>query len=117
MPTLPININWTDAEVAIRHNRWDITKQKIKRHSGHVLTFTTEQEVPRVNYGCFFQRDSKTLDKDGEWWYNEKDDKLRMYFTSNNPTSFYIQIATIDTLFKNRHFNNLTIYDLVCVRK
>ena len=113
VPGLSPNINWTNAEVAIRHNRWDITKQKIKRHSGNKLTFITdEQERPRVNYGCFFQRDSKTLDEDGEWWHNEEDGKLRMYFASNNPNSFDIQIATIDTLFKNRHFNNLTIYDL-----
>ncbi len=113
VPTLPLNVNWTDAEVAIRHNRWDITKQKIKRHSGNVLSFfAAEEERPRVNYGFFFQRDSRTLDKDGEWWHNERDKKLRMYFSSNNPNSFNIQIATIDTLFKNRHFNNVTIYDL-----
>ena len=113
IPPLSPNTDWTSAEVAIRHNRWDITKQKIKRHSGNKLTFfTAEPERPRVNYGCFFQRDSRTLDKDGEWWHNEKDGKLRMYFSSNNPNSFNIQIATIDTLLKNRHFNNLTIHDL-----
>ena len=113
VPALSPDTDWTNAEVAIRHNRWDITKQKIKQHSGNKLTFTTaEKERPRVNYGFFFQRDSRTLDEDGEWWHDEENGKLRMYFASNNPDFFDIQIATIDTLFKNRHFNNLTIYDL-----
>ena len=112
VPGLSANTNWTNAEVAIRHNRWDITKQKIKRHSGNILTFNKEeQERPRVNYGCFIQRDSRTLDRDGEWWYNERTGKLRMFFGNNNPGQYNIQISTVDALFKNL-YSGLTISDL-----
>jgi len=112
-PALSSTTNWTGAEVAIRHNRWDITKKKIISHLGSVLTFFPEPEAPRLNYGYFFQRDARTLDQDGEWWHNEIGSKLRMYFGNNNPDFYNIQIATIDTLLKNRYFNGLSISDLV----
>ncbi|RZM10255.1 MAG: right-handed parallel beta-helix repeat-containing protein, partial [Pedobacter sp.] len=103
---LALPTNWTGAEIAIRINRWDIVRQKVTAHSGTTVNFTTNPEVPRVNYGCFFQRDPRTLDKDGEWWYDATNQKLRMYFSGNNPAAFSsLQIATVDTLFLNQYGN------------
>ena len=111
-PALSTTANWTGAEVAIRLNRWDIRRQIVTSHSGGVISFTSNIEIPRLNYGYFFQRDARTLDKDGEWWHDEKGSKLRMYFGNNNPGLNNIQIATIDTLLKSKYFNSLTIIDL-----
>ena len=111
-PELSTKTNWTGSEVAIRLNRWDIRKQSVTAHLGGVISFISNAEIPRLNYGYFFQRDAKTLDKDGEWWHNEKGSKLRMYFGNNNPGLYNIQIATIDTLLKNQYFNSLAISDL-----
>ncbi len=111
-PALSTTTNWTGAEVAIRLNRWDIRKQIITVHSGGVISFASNVEIPRLNYGYFFQRDAKTLDKDGEWWHNEKESKLRMFFGNNNPVLYNIQIATIDTLFKIEYFNSEVVSDL-----
>jgi len=104
--------NWTGAEIAIKENRWSVSRQKVTSHSGGVVHFTTNPTVPRVNYGYFFQRDSRTLDRDGEWWHNVAGNKLRMYFSNNNPNSYTLEIATVDTLFKSQSFNNLVISDL-----
>ena len=60
--------NWTGAEVAIRLNRWEILRKKVTAHSGGVVSFAAHSNAPRLNYGYFFQRDSRTLDQDGEWW-------------------------------------------------
>ena len=111
-PELSTKTNWTGAEVAIRLNRWDIRRQIVTSHSGGVISFASNSEIPRLNYGYFFQRDARTLDKDGEWWHNEKGNKLRMFFGNNNPALYNIQIATIDTLIFNKFLNNLTISDL-----
>ena len=111
-PQLSTTTNWTGAEVAIRLNRWDIRRQIVTAHSGGVVSFASNPEIPRLNYGYFFQRDARTLDKDGEWWHNEKGSKLRMYFGNNNPGIYNIQIATIDTLIFNNFRDNLTISDL-----
>ena len=111
-PELSTKTNWTGAEVAIRLNRWDIRRQIVTSHSNGVISFASNSEIPRLNYGYFFQRDARTLDKDGEWWHNEKGNKLRVFFGNNNPAVYNIQIATIDTLIFNKFLNNLTISDL-----
>ncbi|MEP7108363.1 MAG: PA14 domain-containing protein [Ferruginibacter sp.] len=110
-PALSSTTNWKGAEVAIRINRWDIRKQLVTSHSGGVVSFTAKPEVPRVNYGYFFQRDPRTLDRDGEWWYNAAGSKLRMYFSSNNPNSFSIQVSTVDTLLSSL-YGSLSITNL-----
>ncbi|MEP7108366.1 MAG: PA14 domain-containing protein, partial [Ferruginibacter sp.] len=110
-PALSSTTNWTGAEVAIRINRWDIRKQLVTSHSGGVVSFASKSEVPRVGYGYFFQRDPRTLDKDGEWWHNAANNKLRMYFSSNDPNSYSIQISTVDTLFTST-YGSLSISNL-----
>ena len=99
-PALSSTTNWTGAEVTIRINRWEIRRQIVTSHSSGVVSFASNT-TPRLNFGYFFQRDKRTLDKDGEWWHDATNKKLRMYFSSNNPSSYTIQIATIDTLFKS----------------
>jgi hypothetical protein len=104
--------NWTGAEVAFKSNRWTINRQIVTSHSGGTVHFASNPTTPRVNYGYFFQRDSRTLDQDGEWWYNSSAGKLRMYLGNDNPKAYTIQIATVDTLFKCQYFNNIAVSDL-----
>jgi len=111
-PAQSSTTNWTGAEIAIKVNRWSISRQKVTAHSGGTVTFTTNPDVPRLNYGYFFQRDSRTLDRDGEWWHNVSGKKLRMFFSNNNPGSYTVQIATVDTLFKSQNYSNITVTDL-----
>ena len=100
-PALSSTTNWTGAEVTIRINRWDIIRAPITSHSSGVVSFASIGNTPRLNFGYFFQRDSRTLDKDGEWWHDAAKSKLRMCFSSNDPNLYNIQIATVDTLFKS----------------
>ena len=104
--------NWAGAEVAIRASRWEILRKQVTSHSGGVVSFATNPVVPRVNYGYFFQRDSRTLDLDGEWWHDAINNKLRMYFGNNSPASYNIQIATVDTLFRCQGLSYITISDI-----
>lgn len=111
-PAMSSTTNWTGAEVVIKVNRWSIARQKVTSHINSVVNFTYNPDVPRLNYGYFFQRDSRTLDRDGEWWHNVAGNKLRMYFSSNNPNSFTTQIATVDTLFNSHKYSSISISDL-----
>ena len=104
--------NWAGAEVAIRASRWEILRKQVASHSGGVVSFATNPVIPRVNYGYFFQRDSRTLDLDGEWWHDAINNKLRMYFGNNSPASYNIQIATVDTLFRCQGLSYITISDI-----
>ncbi len=110
-PALSSVTNWTGAEVAIRMNRWSILRKRVTSHSAGTVNFSAHSEAPRLNYGYFFQRDSRTLDQDGEWWQDGTNNKLRMYFGNNNPNVYTIQASTIDTLFGSL-YQNITVKDL-----
>ncbi len=113
-PALSSTKNWTGAEVAIRLNRWEILRKTVTAHSGGTISFAAHSSTPKLNYGYFFQRDSKTLDQDGEWWQDGSNNKLRMYFGNNNPTAYKIQASTVDILITNYpgYYNNISINDL-----
>ena len=106
--------NWTGAEVAIRIARWEILRKKVTAHSGGLVSFAAHSNAPRLNYGYFFQRDSRTLDQDGEWWQDGTNNKLRMYFSNNNPSAYSIQASTVDILISNSagYYNNVSLNDL-----
>ena len=113
-PALSSTTNWTGAEVAIRMNRWSILRKRVTSHSAGTVNFSAHSEAPRLNYGYFFQRDSRTLDQDGEWWQDSTNNKLRMYFANNNPNAYALQASTIDTLISQKagYFNNMNIKDI-----
>ena len=106
--------NWKGAEVAIRINKWEILRKIVTTHSAGVVSFAAHSTAPRLNYGYFFQRDPRTLDQDGEWWQDGTNNKLRMYFSNNNPTAYTIQASTVDILISNSagYFRNVSIRDL-----
>jgi parallel beta-helix repeat protein len=94
-------VNWTGAEVVIRKNLWGIDRCKITGHSGGTLTYanTSAGETPHNNYGYFIQKDPRTLDQLGEWYFNSSSKNLQMYFGTASPSSYTIKASTIDTLF------------------
>ena len=109
-PALSTTKNWTGAEVTIRVSRWEILRKKVTAHSGGTISFAALSTTPRLNYGYFFQRDLRTLDQDGEWWQDGTNNKLRMYFSNNNPSAYTIQASVFDSLITS--LNTVSISDL-----
>ena len=103
-PALASTTDWTGAEVVVRTVRWNTERKIVTSHLTGTLVFGTMDYSCKAGFGYFFQRDSRTLDVDGEWWYNSAASKLRVY-SNINPTGWTYQIATIDTLFKNVYGN------------
>jgi|GEM_PF-816706 len=97
-PALSSVTNWTGAQVAYRLNRWTIEQRTVTAHSAGVITFAAASSTPLSGFGYFFQRDSRTLDQDGEWWQDGINNKLRMYFGNNNPSAYTVEASTVDTL-------------------
>ena len=110
-PALSSTTNWTGAEIAVRVRRWDISRRTVTSHSGGVVGFASMSYTTPTGFGYFFQRDSRTLDKDGEWWYDNANSKLRVYSTAN-PSGATWQISTKDTAFKNVGYNTISITNL-----
>jgi parallel beta-helix repeat protein len=87
--------NWTGAELVIRPHRWVIDRNPINGHSGSTLTYTSASTYePENGFGYFIQNHLATLDQDGEWYYNPNTKKVYMYFGSNNPVNYTVNVST-----------------------
>ena len=104
--------NWTGADMVIRKRDFVIVRNPILNHTNTALTTNTKGQFDMTNgYGYFIENDLKTLDQNGEWYYDSVATKIKMYYTSTPPT---IQVATVGTLinFPNANKSNITIKNI-----
>ena len=89
--------NWTNADIVARKQDYAITRNVVVNHTDSVLTINTKGQFDfRIpSYGYFFENDIRTLDQNGEWFYDSTARKIKMYYTSTPPN---IQVATVGTL-------------------
>jgi parallel beta-helix repeat protein len=90
--------DWIGAEVVIRTTRWTLDKSLISSHSANTLTYAPVTEEPADGFGYFIQRDSKTLDQLGEWYFDSSANGMKVFFGANNPDSYNVQTSVIDYL-------------------
>ncbi|MBL0356919.1 MAG: right-handed parallel beta-helix repeat-containing protein [Chitinophagaceae bacterium] len=93
--------NWTGAEVVIRKKLWVLDRCKITAHSGTTISYTNTNRSTydgTAGFGYFFQNDARTLDKLGEWYFNNSTKNLQMYFGTAVPSSYTVKASVIDTL-------------------
>lgn len=108
-------INWTGAELVLRSQRWVLDRNLITSQSGNTIFYQTSSKYePYDKYGYFIQNDIKTLDKTGEWYFNPSSKQVSVFFGKNKPSSYTVQVPTIDNLISssdNSHivFDNLQI--------
>jgi hypothetical protein len=99
--------NWTGAGIVIRKQRWALEQGTITSQYGNTLNFTDPNVYsPQDGFGFFIENDPKTLDQNGEWYYNPSNHKLRIY---NSATPENVKIATIDNLLRVNTNNYLII--------
>ncbi len=84
--------NWTGAELVIRSERWVLDRKKITNHSGHTISYSNGETVPKLGYGYFIQNSIKTLDKNHEWYWNASTKKLTMYSSNGQPQN--VKVST-----------------------
>lgn len=112
--------NWSGAEIVIRKNHWTAERCSVLTQEGKQISFTYANsginplkepvlyKGTRGN-GYFFQNDYRTLDKEGEWFFDSANGLLQMVL---NDTTHTIQASVIDTLVNTGsmsflHFTNL----------
>ncbi len=113
--------NWTGAEVVIRKQHYLLERCLITNHSGSSINYVSTTPINPANgpavieagtngFGYFIQRDPRTLDQLGEWYFDPNSKNMQMYFGGNNPSSYNIQVSTIDTLINinNNYFINIS---------
>lgn len=89
--------NWSGAEIIIRKNQYIWDRNKIIAHSDNTISYASGSDYNAGDgYGYFIQNDLKTLDQQGEWFYDGSN--FYMYFGSNNPENFIIKVSSTDQL-------------------
>lgn len=115
--------NWTGAEVVIRKQHYLLERCLITNHSGNTINYTSTPPINPANgaakievgtngFGYFIERDARTLDQFGEWFFDPNNKNMQMYFGVNNPSSYNIQVSTIDTLVNIQNSTNITFSNL-----
>jgi hypothetical protein len=106
-------INYTGAELAMNLATFRIVRNRITSQVGSQLNYTPDPEGSgfqtsggkAVVPNFIIQNDIRTLDQQGEWYYNPSTKKLDIYSTST-PTG--VQIPTLDSLIIITNFNYIT---------
>lgn len=108
-------LDWTGAELVLRSQRWVLDRDLITSQSGNTIFYnTSSKNEPHDKFGYFIQNDIKTLDKMGEWYYNPSSKQVSIFLGGNKPSSYTIQVSTIDNLISSSNgsyvlFDNLQI--------
>lgn len=104
--------DWTGAELVLRSTRYTFERVPVTKHSGGTLTYGNSLMYPlRSGYGYFLQNSLKTLDQVGEWYYNPSTKKVSVFFGSESPASFKVQVSAIDALV-NAQGNHIVLENL-----
>jgi hypothetical protein len=106
--------NWTGADVIIRKVHWILDRCKITGQSGGTINYinspTNINTYPGLpTFGYFIQNDPRTLDKLGEWYFNPQTKVIRMYFGSDYPSNYLINISVFDNVLNLANSNYITV--------
>lgn len=110
---LSTGANWTNGEVVIRKNRWEVERGVITQHSGTTITYNTPTNFePSENFGFFIQNHPRTLDQKGEWYFDRSANKLLLYFGATNPSTSVVKVATINNVIVLQGRSNIVFENL-----
>lgn len=96
-PTLSNDINWTGAEVVVRNYRWLLNKYIILSQNNGTLKLSNGYPDFNDNFGYFIQNDPRTLDQQGEWYFNPSTKQFSLYSTTN-PNTTVTEATKLDNL-------------------
>jgi parallel beta-helix repeat protein len=110
--TLSDAINWTGAEAVVRSVRWELNRFTIKAHNKGILQFTSGIGFTFLDgFGYFIQNDPRTLDQQGEWYYNPANKQFTIY-SNSDPNTFVTKATNCDNLINLDRVKYITIENL-----
>lgn len=103
-----LTTNWTGADVVVRVNHWTLDKETITVQNIDTISFIGQSNSDPITdgWGFWIQNDTRTLDRQNEWYYNPSTKKIRIY-SSLQPQN--VQVTTVDTMIYARVKDYITI--------
>ena len=86
------NVDWSGAIVHIKNIRWSMLDRQVTSSSGHTLTLNqglsclVESWGTCTGWGYFINNSLRTLDQDGEWYYDPAIRRVYLYSTAGLPS-------------------------------
>jgi parallel beta-helix repeat protein len=109
------DINWTGAEAVVRRVRWILDRLTIKSHTKNTLQFSTNVAYEFIDgFGYFIQNDIRTLDQQGEWYFNTTNKTVTLY-SEIDPNTLNTQATKLDNLIKLNGLSYITLENLQCI--
>ncbi|MGE5318134.1 MAG: right-handed parallel beta-helix repeat-containing protein, partial [Chloroflexota bacterium] len=103
-------IDWTGAEAVVRRVRWVLGRLTIKSHDNGTLQFNVNSSFSN-GFGYFIQNDPKTLDQQGEWYYNPTKKEFSLY-SITDPNTLITMATKLDYIIRLNAANYITIENL-----
>jgi parallel beta-helix repeat protein len=89
--------DWTGADLVMRKNRFILDRSIIVSQQGNTLSYKGGTGYsPTDKFGYFIQNDIKTLNRDGDWYYDPGAHVMNMYFSGSPQPE--VMAASFDTL-------------------
>jgi parallel beta-helix repeat protein len=105
-------INWTGAEAVVRRVRWILDRLTIKSQNSGTLQFTSNVDYEFLDgFGYFIQNDPRTLDQQGEWYFQPSTKKFSLY-SETDPNTFATEATKLDNIIKMSAVSDITIENL-----
>lgn len=113
--------DWTGGEAVIRTARWMIDRAIINSHVGSTLNLGESTSYEMINNsGFFIQNHIKTLDQNGEWYYDSSKKIMYIYYSSDpnsvsTEASYYsygLKFSEDNISVKNLEFKGALYYNL-----
>lgn len=112
--------SYVNGQVAIRKTHWIIDKYTLSAQTSTTFTLGSfimpQHPISDVytiqnNWGFFFQNSQNACTVQNEWYYNTSTRKMGIY-SSSNPSSLNIQIASIDTTVTTNGYSYIKLQGL-----
>ena len=102
----PLSSSWNGAQLVVRTARYRIERSNITNISGTTIRYSPAfSNYLKDKFGYFVQNSIKALDQFGEWYYNPDTKKISVYFGGKSPSSYTVQVSSVDILFTAHHSN------------
>jgi hypothetical protein len=113
---LPFNA--TGAEVVIRKVRWIVDRQIVASHIGSALMYKESVPHGKSSYtpvdgnGFFIQNHLRTIDEEGEWYYDKVEKRLYLHFGVSDPARRKVRASVVEQLVSANSSSNIALNNL-----
>lgn len=104
---------YVGGDIVGKIQRYDFPISRITAVSGDTIKFNAMPTAVKSGYGFFIQNHLKTLDQNGEWYYNADLNRLYVYFANNRQSTDTVRVSTVRYVVNAANVSNIKFLNLI----